>query len=142
MLTIVNISLSAIVVFVSILSRDWQCKSTNKRNKLLHGWFLCTILIILWFWRITYSPVFRSFVCDCSQLVYKNRYALTNHEVISISYISSNFMFSDIDECSTNDHSCDVNAVCTNTVGSYACACKAGYTGDGRTCNGTFVCLF
>ena len=48
-------------------------------------------------------------------------------------------MFSDVDECSTNDHSCGVNAVCTNTVGSYACACKAGYTGDGRTCNGTFV---
>ena len=48
-------------------------------------------------------------------------------------------MFSDVDECSTNDHSCDVNAVCANTVGSYACACKAGYTGDGRTCNGTFA---
>ena len=45
-------------------------------------------------------------------------------------------MFSDIDECSTNSYSCDVNAVCSNTAGSYACACKAGYTGDGRTCNG------
>ena len=42
----------------------------------------------------------------------------------------------DIDECSTNSHSCDANAVCNNTVGSYACACKAGYTGDGRTCTG------
>ena len=42
----------------------------------------------------------------------------------------------DIDECSTNSHSCDANAVCNNTVGSYVCACKAGYTGDGRTCTG------
>ena len=42
----------------------------------------------------------------------------------------------DIDECSTNSHSCDANAVCNNTVGSYACACKAGYTGEGRTCTG------
>ena len=50
-------------------------------------------------------------------------------------------MFSDADECSNNDHSCDVNAVCSNTVGSYACACKAGYTGDGGTCNGTFDCF-
>ena len=46
-------------------------------------------------------------------------------------------MFSDIDECSTKSYSCDVNAVCSNTVGSYACPCTAGYTGDGRTCNGT-----
>ena len=34
----------------------------------------------------------------------------------------------DIDECSTNSHSCNINAVCSNAVGSYACACKAGYT--------------
>ena len=41
---------------------------------------------------------------------------------------------------------CDVNAVCSNTVGSYTCACKAGFTGDGFTCTGepfeyNFVCL-
>ena len=42
----------------------------------------------------------------------------------------------DIDECSTNSHRCDVNAVCSNNVGSYACACKAGFTGDGNTCTG------
>ena len=42
----------------------------------------------------------------------------------------------DIDKCSTNSLSCDVNAVCINTVGSYACACIAGYSGDGNTCTG------
>ena len=46
------------------------------------------------------------------------------------------FFSVDIDECSTNSHSCDVNAVCSNNVGSYACACKAGFTGDGYTCTG------
>ena len=60
----------------------------------------------------------------------------------------SSFFFSlDIDECSTNSHSCDVNAVCSNNVGSYACACKAGFTGDGYTCTGepfksNVKCLF
>ena len=42
----------------------------------------------------------------------------------------------DINECSTNSHSCDVNAVCGNTLGSYTCACKPGYWGNGRTCSG------
>ena len=29
----------------------------------------------------------------------------------------------DVDECSTNSHSCNVNAVCSNAVASYVCAC-------------------
>ena len=29
-----------------------------------------------------------------------------------------------------------MNADCVNTVGSYSCKCRAGYTGDGQTCNG------
>ncbi|XP_078382516.1 uncharacterized protein LOC144665202 [Oculina patagonica] len=42
--------------------------------------------------------------------------------------------FTDLDECSTHTYTCDVNADCTNTVGSYSCSCKTGYTGDGQTC--------
>lgn len=42
----------------------------------------------------------------------------------------------DLDECSTHTHNCDVNADCINTVGSYSCTCKAGYSGDGQTCTG------
>ena len=45
----------------------------------------------------------------------------------------------DIDECSTNSHSCDVNAVCSNIRGSYTCKCKAGYSGDGKTCSGMYI---
>ena len=44
--------------------------------------------------------------------------------------------FADIDECSTNSHSCDVHAACNNVKGSYTCSCQVGYSGDGKTCTG------
>ena len=43
----------------------------------------------------------------------------------------------DADECamaSTND--CSANAECVNTVGSFGCNCKPGFTGDGKNCIG------
>ena len=39
-----------------------------------------------------------------------------------------------IDECTTGKHNCDANADCTDTEGSFTCQCKAGYNGDGVTC--------
>ena len=42
----------------------------------------------------------------------------------------------DLDECFTISDTCDVNADCQNTVGSYICSCKPGYTGDGQICQG------
>ena len=43
-------------------------------------------------------------------------------------------LVSDVDECTTDTHNCDVNAVCTDTDGSFTCACNSGYSGDGTTC--------
>ena len=42
----------------------------------------------------------------------------------------------DIDECATDDdNNCHANADCTNTAGSFTCACSSGYEGDGiSTC--------
>ena len=45
----------------------------------------------------------------------------------------------DFDECKTSTSSCDDNAACKNTVGSYTCTCKSGYSGDGKTCNGKMI---
>ena len=45
--------------------------------------------------------------------------------------------FSDIDECKGN-HSCHLNATCTNTNGSYVCECRPGFNGNGRICTGEF----
>ena len=44
----------------------------------------------------------------------------------------------DMDECSTNNHSCDVNSFCNNTSGSYRCTCTSGYFGDGQVCRGNW----
>ena len=53
----------------------------------------------------------------------------------------------DIDECSTFTHSCHADSDCTNTMGSYDCSCKDGFTGDGLICididecnDGTHLC--
>ncbi|CAH3154914.1 unnamed protein product, partial [Porites lobata] len=45
----------------------------------------------------------------------------------------------DINECVTNAHNCDANAFCNNTQGFYNCTCSPGYTGNGTSCNGSFV---
>ena len=44
--------------------------------------------------------------------------------------------FPDINECATEPDSCNANADCTNTDGSYVCACKSGYAGNGFSCSG------
>ena len=48
---------------------------------------------------------------------------------------------SDIDECSNSTDSCDSNANCTNTEGSFTCQCNDGYEGDGTVCAGNFFIL-
>ncbi|XP_065178731.1 uncharacterized protein LOC135809326 [Sycon ciliatum] len=42
----------------------------------------------------------------------------------------------DIDECASSAHNCDSSATCTNTVGSFTCACNAGFYGNGTSCQG------
>ena len=44
--------------------------------------------------------------------------------------------FLETDECTLGSHNCGINAECTNTNGSFSCACNAGYSGNGVTCNG------
>ncbi|XP_072017121.1 uncharacterized protein [Amphiura filiformis] len=46
------------------------------------------------------------------------------------------------DECTlSTDINCDANAACTNTVGSFTCACNDGYSGDGVTCTDIAECV-
>ena len=45
----------------------------------------------------------------------------------------------DVDECSTKAHSCDGNANCVDTEGSYECTCKDGFHGNGKQCTGNYL---
>ena len=42
----------------------------------------------------------------------------------------------DIDECDPEleSHTCNGNATCENTEGSYLCTCNVGFVGNGVTC--------
>ena len=51
-------------------------------------------------------------------------------------YIS--VFLTDINECTEDTHSCDGNASCTNTIGSYNCSCNFGFEGDGLNCTGVY----
>lgn len=42
---------------------------------------------------------------------------------------------SDVNECADNKHNCHAQATCTNTAGSFSCACKGGLTGNGVSCS-------
>ena len=46
------------------------------------------------------------------------------------------FLVPDIDECTKMVHNCSQHAQCTNTVGSFTCACNSRYYGDGVNCTG------
>lgn len=41
----------------------------------------------------------------------------------------------DLNECEQQLHTCDGNATCKNTVGSYFCTCNVGFAGNGVNCS-------
>ena len=46
-------------------------------------------------------------------------------------------LITDINECAPDgSNDCHEHATCTNTDGGFTCACKSGFTGDGKTCTG------
>ena len=62
--------------------------------------------------------------------VLKMRFILGN------SFIQSDAtkLFTDVDECSEGTDDCHVNAICTDTPGSFICTCNPGFEGNGRNC--------
>ena len=60
---------------------------------------------------------------------------------LSMCVINHSLFIIDIDECAANLSGC--SQVCTNTNGSFTCACDSGYEliDDGRTCRDINECL-
>uniref|UniRef100_H2YFF2 Uncharacterized protein n=1 Tax=Ciona savignyi TaxID=51511 RepID=H2YFF2_CIOSA len=61
--------------------------------------------------------------------------------VISLTFKFNLPTFPDINECNAPVKPCHSNAQCTNTVGSFTCACNTGHTGDGQACADIDECL-
>ena len=49
---------------------------------------------------------------------------------------ASSHTSTDINECENETLSCNTNAECINTDGSYTCSCSSGFSGDGMSCVG------
>ena len=65
------------------------------------------------------------------------KYQISNSWDTNIIKCKCFYGFSDIDECKGN-HYCHMNAICTNTHGSYVCDCQPGFNGNGQCCSGEF----
>ena len=48
-------------------------------------------------------------------------------------------LFPDVNECELEIDSCNSNADCMDTDGSYNCTCKLGFTGNGTACDGNDI---
>ena len=48
----------------------------------------------------------------------------------------------DVNECQEETDNCHQHANCVNTEGSFDCACKNGFNGDGHTCEDIDECWF
>ena len=73
-------------------------------------------------------------VTALTELVFNSQKAHFSCLLFKCSLILSS---SDVDECVTNIHNCDDNAMCINTEGSFHCMCHMGYSGVGTEGNCT-----
>lgn len=75
-------------------------------------------------------------------MITKNLYYGTldgTHNVAYNLHHLNNGFYIDIDECAEDDHNCD--DVCLNTMGSFSCGCRKGFSldDDGISCTGNAV---
>ena len=89
--------------------------------------------------KLPFTPniiVFLSFSFSFLTWFYISKFLFAVISTKTYSYIT------DINECSTSTDDCHSDATCSNTVGSFTCACKTGYQGNGKACTGSFIVYF
>ena len=81
-----------------------------------------------------------SYVCSCVQGYEGN--GTFCESMVKYPYLlclASIHTFSDVDECQNDTlNTCDDNADCFDTEGSFTCICREGYDGTGIACGGKF----
>ena len=60
---------------------------------------------------------------------------ISSYSLLSLIYLRQTdivpYINTDIDECRSSDlNTCDINARCDNTMGSFVCTCNPGFTSD------------
>ena len=82
--------------------------------------------------KISVSFLVLPLICDTTRIVNQGQAYMARVGVIVIVFLH----LSDINECSDGSHTCDSNATCSDTAGSFTCQCTTGFTGDGQQCSG------
>jgi hypothetical protein len=58
-----------------------------------------------------------------------------------VGYSGSGAVCTNVDECADTTSNCDPNSNCTDSIGSYSCACNAGWVGTGTRCSDIDECV-
>ena len=125
------------------------------KSKILIKWFE----FFIWLWILVekilplmYLLLSLPVACSKSSVINSNPLLLPHppllhsdtiwrHHICDFSYPYKQFLFFlmlfvDLNECTMNTHNCNAKNYCNNTVGSFTCTCKPGFSGNGISCTG------
>ena len=100
------------------------------RNILLFRFLAREMVLRLYVPHTSYKDIAYMYfvrITQCCVKIPKKLARLSSNQLSCIYFV-------DINECAS--HPCDVNANCTNTIGSHMCKCRTGYEGNGKRCRG------